>query len=68
MRIEGQRFDEHSVCTHHGRPEPATHVDHIDPHLRDRWFFWNFENWQSLCARCHGRKTTLRDGGLGNPV
>ena len=37
--------------------EPATDVDHIEPHKGDRKRFWTRSNWQSLCHRCHSRKT-----------
>lgn len=36
---------------------PATVVDHIVPHRGDKRLFWDSENWQALCATCHGRKT-----------
>jgi 5-methylcytosine-specific restriction enzyme A len=32
-------------------------VDHITPHKGDRQMFWDRSNWQSLCHRCHSRKT-----------
>lgn len=32
---------------------PATTVDHVIPHRGDRALFWNRQNWQSLCTRCH---------------
>lgn len=40
-------------CAECGRTTPATDVDHIDGNS------WNNEssNFQSLCAKCHGRKT-----------
>jgi 5-methylcytosine-specific restriction protein A len=27
--------------------------------------FWNRENWQALCWRCHSRKTAKEDGRWG---
>ena len=36
---------------------PATVVDHIIPHRGDMSLFWDQENWQPLCKRCHDRKT-----------
>lgn len=37
---------------------PATQVDHVVPHRGDPLLFWNeLDNWQSLCAECHSRKT-----------
>jgi 5-methylcytosine-specific restriction enzyme A len=43
------------------------HVDHIEPHHGDMAKFWDTDGWQSLCARCHGRKTATHDGGFGHP-
>lgn len=43
----------------------ATLVDHIFPHRGIDSLFWDEENWQSLCARCHNSKTAreqIRDG------
>ena len=34
----------------------ATVVDHIKP-VRLGGEFWNSENWQSMCATCHNRKS-----------
>ncbi|HWL55465.1 MAG TPA: HNH endonuclease [Paracoccus sp. (in: a-proteobacteria)] len=31
----------------------ATLVDHIKPHRGDKALFWNWNNWQALCAPCH---------------
>ena len=35
----------------------ANVVDHIKPHRGDSALFWNTENWQSLCDKCHNSKT-----------
>lgn len=43
----------------------ATVVDHIKPHKGDAALFSDVSNWQSLCKRCHDRKTVLFDGGFG---
>jgi len=32
-------------------------VDHITPHKGDMELFWNIDNWQALCKRCHDMKT-----------
>lgn len=53
----------HPACVECG--EPATLVDHVisirkAPHLRLDPF-----NFASMCASCHGRKTTRVDGGFG---
>lgn len=44
-------------CEELGVVEPATDVDHIKPHRGDQVLFWDRENWQALCHRCHSRKT-----------
>lgn len=53
-------------CERQGRTTPATVVDHIEPHKGDRAKFTDRANLQSLCARCHNRKTAREDGGYGN--
>lgn len=40
-------------CLANGHVEPATVLDHIKPHDGDQTLFWDADNWQSLCARCH---------------
>ena len=32
---------------------PATVVDHITPHRGTKELFWDWRNWQSLCAHHH---------------
>lgn len=32
---------------------PATTVDHVQPHKGNQHLFWSRLNWQSLCTRCH---------------
>ena len=44
-------------CLSQGIVTPATVVDHIVPHRGDRALFWDENNWQPLCKRCHDRKT-----------
>ena len=39
----------------------ATVVDHIRPHRGDEVLFWDENNWQPLCKKCHDRKTRTRD-------
>lgn len=53
-------------CKKEDRLTPATEVDHIIPHGGDMKLFWNKSNWQSLCKKCHSKKTALEDGGFGN--
>lgn len=54
-------------CASLGRIEPATDVDHIEPHKGDRALFWDRSNWQALCHSCHSRKTAREvwHGGTG---
>lgn len=47
---------EHPLCVYcqrEGRIEPATVVDHIEPHRGNDRLFWDRGNWQPLCKRCH---------------
>jgi 5-methylcytosine-specific restriction protein A len=44
-------------CSTDAHPVLSTVVDHIVPHRGDRALFWNSANWQTLCKRCHDRKT-----------
>ena len=58
----------HPLCVAHekkGYVVAATVVDHVIPHKGDKDLFWDRDNWQSLCKKCHDRKTVLEDGGLG---
>ena len=36
---------------------PSTITDHIVPHRGDLYLFWDENNWQPMCQRCHSRKT-----------
>ena len=40
-------------CEAVGRIEPATIVDHVDPHHGDPEKFWNSSMWQSCCKWHH---------------
>ncbi|MBA7602416.1 hypothetical protein ES703_09505 [subsurface metagenome] len=44
-------------CLKKGIITPATVVDHIEPHKGDYEKFWDENNMQSLCEKCHNRKT-----------
>ena len=44
-------------CAKKGWVVAATVVDHIVPHEGDPFWFWDRDNWQPLCKRCHDRKT-----------
>ena len=44
-------------CLGAGRFTAATVVDHLIPHRGDPYLFWDPENWQALCKKCHDEKT-----------
>lgn len=44
-------------CAKAGRRTYATVADHIVPHRGDTRLFHDLANLQSLCERCHNRKT-----------
>lgn len=48
-------------CQAQGSLVKATVVDHIKPHRGDQYLFWDESNWQSLCKRCHDKKTMTKD-------
>lgn len=41
------------LCKSQGRIVAAAVVDHIVAHRGDEELFWDPDNWQSLCKRCH---------------
>ena len=49
------------MCMKEGRYVKATVVDHIIPHRGNENLFWDRSNWQSLCKRCHDKKTWTED-------
>lgn len=53
-------------CEKRGKIEPATEVDHILKHGGDMKLFWDKNNLQGLCKKCHSAKTAREDGGFGN--
>ncbi len=53
-------------CYIRGETHEAKQVDHIKPHGGDPVLFWDQDNWQGLCPRCHSRKTAREDGGFGH--
>ena len=68
QRARAYYLSAHPLCRMHeqqGRVEPATVVDHIKPHRGDKALFWDSDNWQPLCKRCHDIKTAREDGGFG---
>lgn len=48
-------------CLKHGRYTKATVVDHIVPHHGDQKLFWDQNNWQALCKKCHDKKIRNED-------
>lgn len=48
-------------CEREGKITAATVVDHIIPHRGDKVLFWDENNWQPLCKRCHDVKTMIDD-------
>ena len=57
---------DHPLCVHcseRGLVVEATVVDHIQPHRGDPGKFWDRDNWQPLCIRCHNRKTATEGQG-----
>ena len=49
-------------CQANGQTAAAEVVDHIVPHRGDQAKFWDRNNWQALCKRCHdGIKQRLEE-------
>ena len=57
---------QHPLCARCGGL--AEVVDHIRPHKGDKVLFWDPNNHQALCKRCHDRKTYAEDGGFGRKI
>ena len=55
-------------CEQDNRLVPAAIVDHIEPHKGDYDLFWDEDNHQALCKRCHDIKTATEDGGFGRKL
>lgn len=49
-------------CDKRGRVTAATVVDHIKPHQGDQTLFWDTDNWQALCKRCHDTDKAQEEG------
>lgn len=67
-RLRLQYLDTHPMCCMCGAAgvyRMATVVDHIAPHKGCDKLFWDQNNWQPLCERCHNIKTVAQDGGFG---
>lgn len=76
-RLYGRRWREaraaflakHPLCTlceKIGRVTAASVVDHIQPHKGNAKRFWDRNNWQPLCKRCHDavKQSEERTGSL----
>jgi 5-methylcytosine-specific restriction protein A len=66
--IPEQYLKQHPLCVkclEEGKITIATVVDHIIPHKGAMVLFWQVENHQALCQRCHSIKTAKEDGGFG---
>lgn len=48
-------------CLKDNKLVTATVVDHITPHRGDKVLFWDENNWQPLCKKCHDKKTRTKD-------
>ena len=44
-------------CERNGRAVSSQCVDHIVPHRGNQRLFWDSDNWQALCFRCHNIKS-----------
>jgi 5-methylcytosine-specific restriction enzyme A len=57
---------EHPTCVYcerMGKVQAASVVDHIIPHKGDSTLFWDRDNWQQLCKRCHDSLKQKEEGG-----
>jgi 5-methylcytosine-specific restriction protein A len=52
-----QFLSEYPQCRSCG--QKATLVDHIKSHRGDVHLFWDRNNWQPFCFKCHSKKTAL---------
>lgn len=50
-------------CEKAGRIVPASVVDHIIPHRGDMRLFWDEDNWQPLCKKCHDSAKAREEHG-----
>ena len=61
-----QKLYEHPLCMRcdsYGVTTPAVDVDHVVPHKGDANLFYNTNNLQTLCHRCHSYKTREEQQG-----
>ncbi|MCP4568354.1 MAG: HNH endonuclease [FCB group bacterium] len=62
-----RRLIQYPICVHcheAGHIRKAEVTDHIQPHKGSRHLFWKYKNHQSLCKRCHDKKTST-EGAFG---
>lgn len=55
-------------CQWWKRVRAATVVDHRKPHRFDMEWFWNPDNWQPLCEKCHNKKTQRENRAMSKYV
>lgn len=61
---------EHPLCVPcllNNRTTGAQCVDHIIPRHSCEELFWEYDNWCSMCSRCHGRKTRTEPKHVWSP-
>ena len=51
-------------CQWYGFVTPAYVVDHKRPHKGNQRLFWDQDNWQPLCEKCHNTKTAGEDESM----
>ncbi len=64
QRARKRYLEAHSLCVkcqRQGKYIKATVVDHVIPHRGDAGLFWDQNNWQPLCKKCHDQKTRRED-------
>ena len=63
--LRASQLDAFPNCATPHCKAPATVVDHRVAHRGSNSLFHDPDNLQSLCKRCHDRKTVRYDGGFG---
>lgn len=64
LRVRKSWLIRHPICVDCESRDvvrPATIIDHIIAHDGDVVLFWDSTNYQSLCVKCHNRKTSRHD-------
>jgi 5-methylcytosine-specific restriction endonuclease McrA len=71
QRLRAYQLLEHplcAICARKGLVEPASVVDHVDPHRGD-WMKFCTGKLQSLCKTCHdGEKRTIEIRGYSTEI